>query len=162
MQQITDDSTNNQIPSPSPVLSVVIIGRNEGQRLARCLESIREVHNVTVEEVIYVDSDSTDGSPELAAGYGAKVLVVHPEHPTAAIGRNAGWKAVQTDFVLFLDGDTVLHSDFPHAAFLSILESDSIAAVWGHRREIHPEGSLFNRVLDLDWIYAPGFTDFCG
>jgi GT2 family glycosyltransferase len=37
-----------------------------------------------------------------------------------------------------------------------------VAAVWGHRREIHPEASVFNRALDLDWIYTPGLTDFCG
>ena len=37
-----------------------------------------------------------------------------------------------------------------------------VAVVWGHRRERYPERSLFNRVLDLDWIYAPGLTDFCG
>lgn len=162
MEQNNINSSNLQRPGAAPTLSIVIIGRNEGQRLARCLDSIHELRDVTVAEVIYVDSDSNDGSPELADGYGAKVLVVHPERPTAAIGRNAGWKAVQSDFVLFLDGDTILHPDFPSAAFEAIGREDSIAAVWGHRREIHPEASLFNRVLDLDWVYAPGFTDFCG
>jgi cellulose synthase/poly-beta-1,6-N-acetylglucosamine synthase-like glycosyltransferase len=34
--------------------------------------------------------------------------------------------------------------------------------VWGHRREIHPEQSIYNRILDLDWIYRPGITQFCG
>jgi len=34
--------------------------------------------------------------------------------------------------------------------------------VWGHRREIHCERSLYNRVLDLDWVFAPGYTDYCG
>ena len=34
--------------------------------------------------------------------------------------------------------------------------------MWGHRREIHPEASIFNRVLDLDWMYKPGLTEFCG
>ena len=38
----------------------------------------------------------------------------------------------------------------------------SVAAVWGHRREMHPEQSIFNRVLDLDWVYPLGFTEFCG
>jgi GT2 family glycosyltransferase len=34
--------------------------------------------------------------------------------------------------------------------------------VWGHRREIHCERSIYNRVLDLDWIYAPGYVEYCG
>jgi glycosyltransferase involved in cell wall biosynthesis len=142
--------------------SVVVIGRNEGPRLARCLESIRQVRGVDVTEVIYVDSDSADGSPELAVHYGAAVVAIHPERPTAAIGRNAGWRRAASDLILFLDGDTVLHPEFPEAACDALLQNPSVAAVWGHRREIHPEASLYNRVLDLDWVYSPGLTEFCG
>jgi glycosyltransferase involved in cell wall biosynthesis len=145
-----------------PAISIVVIGRNEGSRLAKCLDSIRQVRGVAVREVIYADSASTDGSPELAARYGAIVIVVRPERPTAAIGRNAGWRRAQSDLVLFLDGDTVLHPDFPLAACDALSRENSIAAVWGHRRELHPEASLYNRVLDLDWIYRPGLTEFCG
>ena len=32
----------------------------------------------------------------------------------------------------------------------------------GIGERFHPEHSLYNRVLDLDWIYAPGDTDYCG
>jgi glycosyltransferase involved in cell wall biosynthesis len=145
-----------------PKLSLVVIGRNEGQRLARCLESIRQVRGVAVTEVIYVDSDSVDGSPDLARRYGATVITVHPERPTASIGRNAGWRQAASELILFLDGDTELHPDFPAAACAEMSRNPTIAAVWGHRREIHPEASLFNRVLDLDWVYAPGLAEFCG
>ena len=49
------------------LISVVIIGRNEGARLARCLESVAAMHRGGFEtETIYVDSGSTDGSPALA------------------------------------------------------------------------------------------------
>ena len=145
-----------------PTLSVVVIGRNEGQRLVLCLESIMRVRGVAVNEVIYVDSASTDGSPELAYRHGATVIVVHPERPTAAIGRNAGWRRAASDLILFLDGDTVLHPDFALAACDALAREPSIAAVWGHRREIHSEASVYNRILDLDWIYPPGVTEFCG
>jgi len=148
----------------APTISVVIIGRNEGQRLARCLESIRLMRGFESQsiEIIYVDSASKDGSPELAAIYGAEVIVVHAERPTAALGRNAGWRAAKAEFILFLDGDTVLHPDFVKVALEPILQDASIVAVWGHRREIRPEVSIYNRILDLDWVYAPGITEFCG
>jgi glycosyltransferase involved in cell wall biosynthesis len=56
-------------------LSVVIIGRNEGQRLVRCLESVHAMdHSFGDLEVIYVDSGSTDGSAVRAAELGAKVV----------------------------------------------------------------------------------------
>lgn len=149
-------------PAAAPSLSVVVIGRNEGERLARCLESVSSLHGFAKVQLIYVDSASTDGSPETAAGYGAQVVVVRPSRPTAAVGRNAGWRLASADFVLFLDGDTVLHPDFPRVAYNVMVADPHISTVWGHRREIHPEASIYNRVLDLDWIYAPGIVEACG
>ncbi len=146
----------------NPFLSVVIIGRNEGARLRRCLESVKAMEDPGGPvEVIYVDSASTDQSPELAATYGARVITVHPQRPTAALGRNAGWRIAAAPFILFLDGDTILHPRFV-ADSMAEFSNQELAIVWGHRREIHPEGSIFNRVLDLDWIYRPGITEFCG
>ena len=162
MREVVESPRIRSADADTPVLSVVVIGRNEGERLAKCLGSVGKVRGVVVQEIIYVDSASTDGSPEVASGYGAVVAVVCSERPTAALGRNTGWRQAESEFVLFLDGDTVLHEDFPQAAFHAIAQDSSIAAVWGHRREIHPEASVFNRVLDLDWVYEPGFTEFCG
>lgn len=149
-------------PSDRPRLSVVVIGRNEGERLVRCLQSVRDMAPIGGPvEVLYVDSDSTDGSAARAAELGARVVEVHPTRPSAAIGRNAGWRAARADVVLFLDGDTVLDREFVVSS-LAELGAPNVAVVWGHRREIHPEASIYNRVLDLDWVYAPGETEFCG
>ncbi|UOA09130.1 glycosyltransferase family 2 protein [Methylobacter sp. S3L5C] len=146
----------------TPLVSVVVIGRNEGQRLVACLKSVKEIINPGGEtELIYVDSNSRDGSPELAESLGAKVLRVLPQRPCAAFGRNAGWRAATAPNILFLDGDTLLHPEFLQNA-LQAMKDPSVAVVWGHRRENYPEHSLYNRVLDLDWIYPPGVSDFCG
>jgi len=111
-------------------------------------------------EVIYVDSNSSDNSIELAQAEGAHIIALQPDRPSAALGRNAGWRAARGATILFLDGDTLLHPGFV-AASLPDLTPD-VAVIWGHRRELHPEASIYNRVLDLDWIYAPGPTLFCG
>ena len=145
------------------VISVVVIGRNEGTRLEQCLRSVQAAASGrTPVELIYVDSDSTDGSPERAETLGARVLRVQPTRPSAATGRNAGWRAAAGSYVLFLDGDTVLEQDFLASALREMENDPHIAIVWGHRREIAPTASLYNRVLDLDWIYPPGDTEFCG
>jgi cellulose synthase/poly-beta-1,6-N-acetylglucosamine synthase-like glycosyltransferase len=112
-------------------------------------------------EIIYVDSDSKDGSAERARALGAQVIVVHPQRPSAALARNAGWHAAQAPVILFLDGDTILDPDFAARA-LPLLKDPNVAVVWGHRRELHPEASIYNRALDLDWIYPPGPSEFCG
>ena len=149
--------------SPSPtLLSVVVIGRNEGERLSRCLQSVLNMRDPKGRvEIIYVDSNSQDDSIIRAEGLGAKVIMVKPERPSAALGRNAGWREAKGEYVLFLDGDTVLHPDFVDDS-MAEFNDPSVAVVWGHRREIHPEQSLFNRVLDLDWIYPSGPSEFCG
>ncbi|HEX3450413.1 MAG TPA: glycosyltransferase, partial [Isosphaeraceae bacterium] len=51
-------------------MGIVAIGRNEGERLRRCLSSVvgRDL------PVVYVDSNSTDGSAELARSLGAEVV----------------------------------------------------------------------------------------
>ena len=166
------------------LVSVVVIGRNEGDRLARCLQSVAiaganmkavapaqsnllSPHASHLDqdrfslELIYVDSGSTDNSVAIAESLGAQALALTPDRPTAALGRNAGWRAAHGEIVLFLDGDTELDPAFITAALPSFADP-KVAVVWGHRREKHPELSLYDRTLDLDWIYPPGPAAFCG
>jgi glycosyltransferase involved in cell wall biosynthesis len=146
-----------------PALSVVVIGRNEGDRLVACLESVRQLRGLEGEiELIYVDSASTDGSPARAAALGAQVVPVEAAHLTAARARNCGFAVATAPNVLFLDGDTIVHPDFARIGLEALAADPTVAAVWGHRRELHPERSLFNRVLDLNWMIPPGFTRYCG
>ncbi len=127
----------------------------------RCLQSIRNSKDPYSKQIIYVDSNSTDGSPQRAAVLCDQVITVNPSRPCAAVGRNAGWRASQGEFVLFLDGDTVLDPDFINHAMTQMQQPD-VAVVWGHRKEMYPQQSLWTRAMNLDWIYAPGDTLFCG
>ncbi|MEM7232630.1 MAG: glycosyltransferase family 2 protein [Planctomycetota bacterium] len=145
----------------NPSVSVVIIGRNEGDRLVRCIQSVLGMQYDGKTEIIYVDSDSVDGSPERATELGARVVNVKPERPCAAVGRNAGWREALGDVVFFLDGDTIVEPDFVAHAIREF-QDEKVGVVWGHRREIQTRESVFNRVLDLDWVYPPGPSDFCG
>ena len=90
-----------------PGVGVVVIGRNEGERLRRCLESVRGA----AQAIVYVDSGSTDGSVALATGLGATVVALDMRRPfTAARARNEGMRRLQAIapdlvFVQFVDGD---------------------------------------------------------
>ncbi|MFZ4623079.1 MAG: glycosyltransferase [Rhodoferax sp.] len=149
-------------PPAVPVVSVVVIGRNEGERLMRCLHSVQQANwQNTPFELIYVDSRSTDHSPAQAAALGARVLVVDDARPNAAKARNLGWQAANGAFILFLDGDTELHPDFVQHA-MATLQAPHLCAAWGHRRESKPGQSLYTRVLDLDWVYPVGRTLYFG
>ena len=91
----------------TPACGVVVIGRNEGERLHRCLESLRR----EVRDIVYVDSGSTDGCVALATRLGASVVELDMRRPfTAARARNEGARRLQAiapdlAFVQFVDGD---------------------------------------------------------
>jgi cellulose synthase/poly-beta-1,6-N-acetylglucosamine synthase-like glycosyltransferase len=146
-----------------PSLSVVVIGRNEGARLTRCLESVlaMDVPPGGSVETVYVDSASTDDSVKRARQLGAKVIEVNPARPCASAGRNAGWRAALAPVVLFLDGDTILQPDFVRRAW-QLFDDAKAGVVFGDRREIDTAGSIYNRVLDLDWLTPPGEVELCG
>ncbi len=61
-------------------ISIVIIGRNEGQRLVRCLASATMQANA----VVYVDSGSDDGSQEVATNAGAELVSLDSKSPFTA------------------------------------------------------------------------------
>jgi glycosyltransferase involved in cell wall biosynthesis len=149
-------------PRELPGLAIVIIGRNEGARLERCLRSIAATAALEGgRELIYVDSASTDGSSARAAQFGAKTLSIGSARPCAAVARNIGWRAAVAPLVLFLDGDTILDGEFLSSS-LSEFSDHKVAVVFGDRREINPSSSIFNRVLDLEWRVPPGPVEFCG
>jgi cellulose synthase/poly-beta-1,6-N-acetylglucosamine synthase-like glycosyltransferase len=148
--------------TPTPTVSVVIIGRNEGQRLQRCISSVQQAHwGLLQHDIWYVDSRSTDGSLDLALAQGTRALMLPAGPMCAAKARNMGWQAAKGEFILFLDGDTELHPDFVNRALIELADS-SLCAAWGHRRESDPEQSIYTKVLDLDWIYPPGITPYFG
>ena len=152
----------NATSTPLPTVSVVIIGRNEGQRLQRCIASVQLAQwGALRHDIWYVDSRSTDDSLAAAQALGAQTLVLTEGPMCAAKARNLGWQAAAGEYILFLDGDTELHPDFVTHA-LQALQDGSLCAAWGHRRESNPQQSLYTRVLDLDWIYPAGITPYFG
>lgn len=145
-------------------IGCVVIGRNEGARLQRCLASVQEF----VPRLVYVDSQSTDNSIENARAASAKVVALDMSIPfSAARARNAGLehlKAAHPDlrFVQFIDGDCELDAAWLRSALSIIEEQDQAAVVCGRRRERSPESSLYNLVCDLEWDTPIGVADACG
>lgn len=94
-------------------VSVVVIGRNEGELLVRSLAAVNAMdYPAELLERIYVDSESTDESTERATDAGFQVLSYGSESRTAAGARDLGWRAARSRLVLFLDGDCAVDSNF--------------------------------------------------
>lgn len=143
-------------------IDAVVIGRNEGARLAAAIDSLAGA----VRRVVYVDSGSTDGSLDLAGARGALAVALDPDQPfTAARARNAGLallKDEEPEFVLFLDGDTRLCPGFLDAARATFAAHPRAVVVCGHRREVAPRASVYNRLADREWQGPPGPARACG
>jgi glycosyltransferase involved in cell wall biosynthesis len=144
-------------------IGIVVIGRNEGERLQRCLLSLpRSV------PIVYVDSGSTDGSVSFARSLGVDVLELDMRLPfTAARARNAGWCSLiqrhpDMEFIQFIDGDCEMAATWLHHAKDALLKGPDLAAVFGRRRERFPEKSLYNRMCDDEWNVPVGVVGSCG
>jgi GT2 family glycosyltransferase len=136
-----------------PGLGFVVIGRNEGERLQRCLRSI----DASSAPCVYVDSGSTDGSPNAGKAAGAEVVQLDMSRPfTAARARNEGFRRLQeiapaASLVMFVDGDCEVAEGWTDQAAAFLQGHPEVAAVAGRRRERAPEASVFNRLCDLEW-----------
>jgi glycosyltransferase involved in cell wall biosynthesis len=80
-------------------LSVVVITKNEASVIARCLESV-----AWADELIVLDSESTDGTPNIARAQGAQVEVTN-EWPGFGAQKNRALSRARGDWVLALDAD---------------------------------------------------------
>ncbi|MFN3453170.1 MAG: glycosyltransferase family A protein, partial [Sphingorhabdus sp.] len=146
----------------SPV-GLVAIGRNEGDRLKRCLLSV-PAHI----PVVYVDSASTDDSVAFARNTHATVVELDMDKPfSAARARNEGFASLRQQhpdiaFVQFVDGDCELEKGWIDSAEAFLRMHPSIAAVCGRRRERHPTASFYNKMCDDEWDTPIGQADACG
>jgi GT2 family glycosyltransferase len=145
-------------------IGVVAIGRNEGERLKRCLESVAGRADV----IVYVDSASTDGSADLARSQGVGTVELDLSIPfTAARARNEGFRRLQeicpdVVFVQFVDGDCEVMLDWLEQARRELEVRPDAAVVCGRRRERFPGASVYNRLCDMEWDTPVGEAEACG
>ena len=88
-----------------PGLSVVIISYNEAENIGRCIDSVKRV----ADEVILIDSFSTDGTIEIATARGA--IVKQSQFYGYINQKNKAIKMAGNDFVLLLDADEALSEE---------------------------------------------------
>jgi glycosyltransferase involved in cell wall biosynthesis len=121
-------------------LSVVIITLNEERNIERCLDSVRNV----ADDVVVVDSGSTDRTREISEGMGARVVT----HAFAGHIEQKNWAVTQARFphVLSLDADEAIDSELEKA----VLEA---------KRDWQYDGYSMNRLTNYcgQWIRHCGW-----
>lgn len=144
-------------------VDVVLIGRNEGDRLVRSLSSVVP----QARRVVYVDSGSTDDSVRNAEKVGALVVNLDMSLPfTAARARNAGFEMLMAqkdppEYVQFLDGDCVMSDGWLQHAAKVMRDDPKLAIVTGLSAELHRDTTVFNQMSDFEWKRPAGPIEAC-
>ncbi|MFC4100283.1 glycosyltransferase [Paenibacillus xanthanilyticus] len=128
-----------------PLLSVQLIVRNEELLLPFCLESVKGI----ADEIVVVDTGSTDRTVEIALSYGARVYAV-PWSDDFAYARNVGLERTEAAWILCLDADEVLAAGADRLR--DTLRNASAEAFWVTIDNVLgrlPEARLQHRIVRL-------------
>lgn len=144
-------------------VSFIIIGLNEEKMIGRCIESVFELDYPQDKiEIIYVDSGSTDRTLEIASKYSIKIVQLKTDKPSPGSGCNEGFKISKSELVHFIGGDSMIDSQWLKNS-LPYIADDKIACITGRRRELFPEKSVYNKLIEYSWQNAPsGYVDTPG
>lgn len=139
-------------------IGIVVIGRNEGERLLRCLESLINLNY----PIVYVDSCSSDDSVVVAKSLVQFVVELDSSFPlSAGRARNQGFNCLleqfpALQFVQFVDGDCVLVPGWLEEAKRALEDNPRCSAVVGHLQECFPDATPYNRLCALEWKAPAG------
>jgi glycosyltransferase involved in cell wall biosynthesis len=116
-----------------PLLSVVIIGLNEAERIGQCIDSIRAaVAHIPDAEIVYVDSGSSDETVSIALSKDVRVFRLgKAQAPSPAAGRYVGSLVTSGQFIMFVDGDTIIAPGWIEPAIELMMRDTSIVMFAG-------------------------------
>jgi glycosyltransferase involved in cell wall biosynthesis len=116
-------------------ISAVVCVYNREDTLPQCLEALaQQTISTDLFEVIVVDNNSTDGSPEIAAKYAAKyphMRVVRETKQGLASARNCGMREAKSPIAAFTDDDAIPAKDWAERLLQRFDELGESAAVVG-------------------------------
>ena len=136
----------------NPVVSIVIIGKDEAATLAASILSARQAlaESGLSGEILYVDSGSLDGSRRIACEMDVPVMVIPRDRANAARARNAGLARARGTWVHFLDGDMELLPGWLGAA-VARAQACTLDGVGGTVVEAMEGASAWSRAFGYDW-----------
>jgi glycosyltransferase involved in cell wall biosynthesis len=121
-------------PMNQPTLGVALITRNAAARLAQCLQAV-----YFADEIVVVDSGSTDATVGIAEAHRARVIEAH-DWPGFGPQKNRALDALSTDWILSIDADEVVSPELaasiraairdPHADAYQLDRLSSFCGVW--------------------------------
>lgn len=132
-------------------ISVIVPVYNRAHQLPAMLESLRR-QTLRPREVIFVDNNSSDGSPDIIRHWaeqrrkeGWEVILINEPRPGASLARHTGELAATSTYLSFFDSDDAMHPDFIRKAADAFAADPSLDITVWNVTFIRPDGSRRNR-----------------
>lgn len=112
------------------MISFIVPAYNEEHELSGTLAAIHAAASGATQpyEIVVVDDASTDATPKIALDAGAKVIPINRRQIAAS--RNAGGRAAQGNYLLFVDADTRIHQAHVSGAIDALEAGSSGGSAW--------------------------------
>ena len=132
------------ISRPAPTLSLCMIVKNEAANLERCLANARPY----VDEIVVVDTGSTDGTQAIAQRY-ADVFDEIEWPDSFAVARNYSFDKATGTYILILDGDEYIEDEESWRQIRFGITQKKVAGIQLHVRNVLPETQIL--AADCHW-----------
>jgi poly-beta-1,6-N-acetyl-D-glucosamine synthase len=142
---------------PTIPVTVLVAARNEADRIQETISYIVRQDYPGPIEVLVVDNGSTDGTRALAEAYGAatgqRVRCIDEPRPGKSHALNTGLAAVETELVITLDADTLLHPQAIRQLVARLLSAPpDVQAVAGSVLVRNSRDNLWTRMQEWDYF----------
>lgn len=127
-----------------PNITAIIIAKNEAQMIVNCIDTLS-----WCDEVVVIDSGSSDDTVKLAETAGARVIGIF--HRSMAKLRNEALKRVKTDWVFYIDADERVTPTLAKEIMVQ-LETNQVSALSMRRQNVHYGKIMEHGGWNQDWV----------
>lgn len=138
-----------------PTLTVLVIARDEASVIGRCLASVAGLWD----ELIVIDTGSSDDTCEIAKTHGAKIARFQWVKDFAA-ARNFAESLATSDYILWIDADEVLAEG--HDVIRQVMAEGVVSVRPAIKLRLPPDGELGRPYLRQDLLHKRGSHEWKG
>jgi len=126
-------------------LAFVILTKNSGRTLEKCLEAVAKLKGEFEPEVIIVDAGSTDNTLKIVEKYREElsVKVLYDGGRGLGYARDIGWRASSAEYIVMLDSDVIVNRNFLRRAVELLQQDEKLGAISAKLKPIS---------LDKGWL----------
>lgn len=145
-------------------LSIIMIGRNEETSIGKCVEAaLRAADEIGGAKLIYVDSHSTDNTVAEVRRYAIDVRMLDGKlRPSPSAARHFGSRQTDSEYILFLDADTLIYAGFLRLALEQLRSDPTLAGINGRIKDTTANGEPVDGVDEVSdqpqyvkWLRGP-------